>query len=347
MGPFFKFMESSRILVLLGPTATGKTELALQLALKFQGELVSADSRQVYVGLDIGTGKTPSGNEKREMRRESRRWEVGGIKVWMYDVVNPKIQYSVADYVKEANKVIGEIRERGKLPIIVGGTGLYLKALLEGLPNLAIPINKNLRRELQKLSLNELQKRLQTFSIKRWEKMNQSDRGNPRRLVRAIELESSPRRSSFDFSSTSLTAGAQDHLRGVSSRDDVLKIGLTATREVLYKRADERVVTRINQGMIEETKRMHKNGISLNRMKQLGLEYGVLADYLEGKITDKEELVRKLQGKIHNFIRRQLTWFKNEKNLPAGRQGISWVNITDQQFPKNVEKAVAKWYHPR
>jgi len=323
-----------KVLVILGPTATGKTDLALGLAKKFNGELVSCDSRQIYRGLDIGTGKMPSDSTYEVRRTGPRRsvWEIDGVKVWMYDVVNPKIQYTVADYAKEANKVIGEIRERGKLPIIVGGTGLYLKALLYGLSNLSIPVDRKLRKKLEKLSLKKLQEKLKTLSIKRWEKMNQSDRGNPRRLVRAIELESSPRRSSFDF--------AQDHLRGVSFRDDVLKIGLTATREVLYKRADERVVNRIDQGMIEEAKKVHKNGLSLNRMKQLGLEYGVLADYLEGKITDKKELVRKLQGKIHNFIRRQQTWFKNEKNT-------NWFNITDQHFLKNVEKLVAKWYHPK
>ena len=320
--------------MILGPTATGKTALALSLAKKFNGEIVSCDSRQVYVGLDIGTGKLPSGRWKMEDARLAKRgrwekgkgwWEINGVKIWMYDVVSPSVQYTLADYVRGANRVIKGIREKGKLPIIVGGTGLYLKALLYGLSNLAVPVDAVLRNKLEKLTRDQLQKKLQLVSIKRWEKMNSSDRANPRRLVRAIELALSNHEA--DSASASLD-------------QDILKIGLTAPREVLYSRADERVVKRLDQGMIEEVKRLHKNGLTLERMKQLGLEYGILADYLDKKIESMEELKNKLQWGIHGFIRRQLTWFKKEKN-------INWFNIDDKDFPDDVEKLVAKWYHPR
>ena len=151
-----------QLLVILGPTATGKTDLALLLVKKFNGELVSCDSRQVYKGLDIGTGKYPGAK----------------VKVWMYDVADPKRQYSVADYVKDANKVINQILAKKKLPIIVGGTGLYLKALLQGFPHLAIPVDRKLRVKLQKLSLEKLQNKLKNLSPQKWEKMNYSDRQN-------------------------------------------------------------------------------------------------------------------------------------------------------------------------
>ncbi len=319
----------NKLFVILGPTSTGKTDLALSLAKEFNGELIACDSRQIYVGLDIGTGKHPSSKFKiqnSKLKKVSKFWEVNGIRIWMYDVVDPGKQYTVYDYVKDANHVINDIIARNKLPIIVGGTGLYLKALLEGLPNLAVPVDRRLRRKLEKLSLDQLQKKLQEVSLKRLGQMNDSDRQNPRRLIRAIELS-----ANFPIKiATSLVS--------LAPRNDILKIGLTASRKILYQRIDERVIDRINQGIIDEAVRLHKAGLSLKRMRQLGLEYGVLADYLKGKIINIEELNKRLQGKIHGFARRQITWFKKEK-------GVSWFDIGGKDFPGNIEKAVAKWYH--
>lgn len=317
-----------KALVIIGPTATGKTDLALFLAKRFNGELVSCDSRQVYVGLDIGTGKLPSRRWKVEDGRWKKKkgfWEIEGIKIWMYDVVDSKTQYTVADYVKDAGRVIENIRKRGKLPIIVGGTGLYLKALLYGLSNLVVTTDKSLRKKLEKLSREDLQIKLQKISPEKWESLNYSDRQNPRRLVRAIELEISPRRS------------PSGHLRGGLAAYEVLKIGLTASREILYQKVDERVIDRINQGMIEEAKILHKEGLTYKRMRQLGLEYGILADYLEGKIDSLDELIKIIQGKIHGFVRRQLTWFKKEK-------GVVWADISDKHSVNKIEKLVVKWY---
>ncbi|MDP3948101.1 MAG: tRNA (adenosine(37)-N6)-dimethylallyltransferase MiaA [bacterium] len=316
----------SKLLIILGPTSTGKTDLALYLAKKFNGELISCDSRQVYVGLDIGTGKMPG--EEVEVEKGKGFWLLDGVKVWMYDMVDPKKQYTVADYVKDTSRIIEEIRKRGKLPIIVGGTGFYLKALLEGLSNLTIPVNLKLRKELEKLSLDELQKKLQEVSPQRWGEMNNSDRQNPRRLIRAIEIVILK-----DFSL--VAQNGKD-----KNQDDVLKIGLTAQREILYKRIDERVVARINQGMINEAERLHKAGLSLKRMRQLGLEYGVLADYLESKITSEQELIEILQGKIHGYARRQITWYKKEKN-------VIWFDVTDRLCVNKVEELIGKWYDIR
>lgn len=290
-------LRKDKLLVILGPTSTGKTDLGLRLAKKFNGELISCDSRQVYKGLDIGTGKLPGSS-------------------WMLDVCDPKDQYSVAEYVKDANKVINDILEREKLPIIVGGTGFYLKALLEGLPNLEVPIDLRLRRQLNNLTVEELQKKL---SNEKLAKMNGSDRQNPRRLIRAIELKGWKSIKEFKIY-------------------DSLKIGLTAPREILYQRSDSRIIDRIKQGMIEEAKRLRKKGLGLERMKQLGLEYGILADYLSGKINTKEDLVKTLQLKIHGYIKRQQTWFKKGKN-------INWFDITEKNYAKKVEKIITKWYH--
>ncbi len=317
------FRGKKSLLVILGPTATGKTDLGIYLAKKFNGEIVSCDSRQVYKDLDIGTGKAPSTGK---WKKGNRRWIVNGINIWMYDVVDPKKQYNVADYVKDAEKIISEIVKRHKLPIVVGGTGLYLKALLEGLSNLTIPVDPILREKLQKLSLEQLQNKLQKLSSLKWENMNNSDRQNPRRLIRYIELVST------DFT-------LEESLRATIRGDfNSLKIGLTAQREVLYKKADRRVVSRINQGMISEAENLYKSGLTLKRMKQLGLEYGILTDYLSEKIKNKDGLIKIMQGKIHGYIRRQLTWFKKEKDT-------LWFDIKDRNFPNNVEKLISIWYH--
>jgi len=309
-----------KFLVILGSTSTGKTDLALVLAKKFNGELVSCDSRQVYKGLDIGTGKMPG--EKVTITKGEGFWEMDGIKVWIYDIADPKIQYTVYDYVKVANEVIEDILKRGKLPIVVGGTGFYLKALLDGLPSLAVPIDQELRKKLEKFSLRHLQQKLQEISPEKWKKMNDSDRQNPRRLIRAIEI----------------ILNQNNTLKFKKKAFNCLKIGLTTSRQILYQRIDEWVIGRIKQGMIDEARSLQKGELSYKRMHDLGLEYGVLADYLEGKIKSEEELIKILQGKIHGYARRQATWFKKEKN-------IFWFDITDKEFPDKLENEVAKWYY--
>ena len=314
--------KRNKILVIVGPTATGKTDLALRLASLAQGELVSADSRQVYKDLDIGTGKISNlKSQISNVKKGKGFWEVKGVQIWMYDVVDTKIQYTVADYVEKAEKIVKEVNSRGRLPIIVGGTGLYIKALVEGLPNLMVPVDFRKRKKLEKFSLVSLQEKLKKISLQKWQSLNTSDKQNPRRLIRAIELVTSDVSVKFQ-----------------APKFDVLKIGLTASREILYKRADDRVISRVEQGMIQEAEDLHKRGLSLKRMRELGLEYGVLADYLEGKIETEDEFMKKLQYKIHDYIRRQLTYFKKEKD-------INWFDVMDKNLSRNVEKLVSKWYH--
>lgn len=329
-----------KILAILGPTATGKTDIALNLAKKLEGEIVSCDSRQVYRGLDIGTGKDPSSpppyggvalddNSRLVILRElsnSRHkgyWIVNGIKIWMYDVVDPKEQYDVAKYIGDSTACIENIIKRKKLPIIVGGSGLYLRGLLEGFSNLQKATNPRLRNKLNKLALYELQEWFKKKSPEKWESMNNSDRNNRRRLVRAVELSMSKENGYSP--------------EGLLKKYDVLKIGLTAPRIVLYKRIDARVISRIKQGMIKEAESLFKKGLSLSRMRELGLEYGILADYLEKKI-DKKELIQVMQIKIHRYAKRQQTWFKKEKN-------VYWFYITQKNWDKKVDKLVSGWYN--
>lgn len=311
-----------KVLIILGPTATGKTDLALRLASKINGELVSADSRQVYKGLDIGTGKLPS--KEVNIRKGKGFWEIDGVKVWMYDVVSLKKQYTVVDYVKDAGRVIGEIRERKKLPIIVGGTGLYLKALFEGLPGLDIPVDKKLRNQLAKFSAKELQVKLRKIDLKKWQTMNYSDQQNPRRLIRSIELTlMEPQKRIMN-----------NKLRIMDY--DILKIGLTAKRNLLYEKINKRVYEWIQEGIVDEVKNLIKSGVSKKRFKEIGLEYSMIVDYIDGQLTF-DEMINKIQTKVRQYAKRQQTWFKKEKD-------VNWFDIIDEQYQKKIEKIVAQWY---
>lgn len=313
-----------KLLVILGPTATGKTNLALILAKKFNGEIVSCDSRQVYKNLNIGSGKH-IGEE--DVEKHNGYWVISKIPVWMFDVAEINTQYTVSDYVSKARSVISQITKKGKLPIIVGGSGLYLKALLEGLPNLSVPIDQDLRESLLGMTLDKLQGKLKNLSAKKWEEMNDSDRKNPRRLLRYIELiYMSP------YKDTRLK------VKGLKLEYEILKIGLTAPRDILYKKVDLNILKRLDNGMLEEVKGLLDKSVPPSRLESLGLEYKVLTEFILEKFKGKKDLVRILQGKIHGYVRRQQTWFKKEKD-------IFWFDITDQFFLGKVEKKVSKWYY--
>ncbi len=314
-----------KALVIVGPTATGKTDIALNLAKRLNGELIACDSRQVYKGLDIGAGKAPGSvlSTKYQVFKGEGYWEIDGIKVYMYDVFDPKKRYTVYDYVKDASLVACEILDKGKLPIIVGGTGLYLKGLLEGFSNLDYGIDEGLRKELEALSLLELQELLKKKNLGKWEGLNESERKNKRRLIRRIEIISAPKKN-------------ESKIKGLLGFD-ILKIGLTSDKESLDKRIAERVESRILLGMIEEAERLHRNGLSILRMKELGLEYGVLSDLLEGRIS-REEFSKVLKTKIYQYAKRQMTWFKKEKE-------VCWFDINSSNFLENLEKVVVDWYN--
>lgn len=315
-----------KVLVILGPTATGKTGLALNLARQFDGELVACDSRQVYKDLDIGTGKLPS--SKLRVEEHDNKWEIDRINVWMYDVVKPDVLYSVYNYVKDAVWVIEDILIRDKLPIIVGGTGLYLKALFDGLPNLSIPVDEKLRRELRKLSVAKLQSRLRRLSPATWKTLNQSDRKNPRRLLRSIEIHNM---YGYRTRDTVCDLGFKNY--------DVLRIGLTAPRSVLYQKIDSRVLVWIKAGIVKEVKDLVNRGISLEKFKGFGLNYYVVARYVAGRISE-DQLITQLQIKTRQYAKRQMTWFRKYENY------AQWFDITDPNWAKKIEKLVQNWYDP-
>lgn len=221
----------NKILIICGPTATGKTALAADLARQFNGELVSADSRQVYRGMDLTTGKD----------------RPKGIKIWLYDVVDPDEEFSVSHWAQLARGAIADIHDRNKLPIIVGGTGLYIKALLQPLTTIDIPPDQVLRRKLKDASVSALQNMIVRGD------MNDSDWNNPRRLIRKIEISRSPKS------------------KEVHIAYDPLVIGLTAPLPVLDARIDERMTTRLKAGLSSEISCLQNYSRDLPAMSAIGV----------------------------------------------------------------------------
>lgn len=318
-----------KLLVICGPTATGKTSLALHLAKKLDGELVSADSRQVYKGLDIGTGKDLSKSSK--FREQSSKlpgyYEIEGVKVWGYDLVSPKKEFSVGQYVKVANKVIENIWLRKKLPILVGGTGFYIKGIVDGIPTALIPKNKAVRKSLEKRSAKELFETLAQLAPIRAGSMNISDRKNPRRLIRAIEVAQWKLKSG---------AKAKTEKGDLGSQAPTLFVGLTGPKNFLYQRIKKRIQVRLERGVESEIRELLESGVSWKSQSMDSLGYKQWRDYFEGKIA-KEKVIKKWEREECKYAKRQITWFKKDKR-------INWFDISKRNWQESVEKLVKKWY---
>jgi len=283
-----KEKEKKKIVVVLGPTAAGKSDLAVKLAKKFQGEIISADSRQVYKGMDIGTGKIT----KREME---------GISHHLLDVASPKRRFTVSQYKKLAEKEIKKIFKKGKLPIICGGSAFYIQALSEGLVIPPVSPDWELRKKLEKKTNKELFAELKKIAPKRAKTI---DRNNKRRLIRALEIAKKQ--------------GRVPPLKKEPLPYPFLFLGVKKSKEELKKLIEKRLEKRLKKGMIAEVKKLKKGGLSWKRLDEFGLEYRQISRYLQGKIS-KQEMTEKLKQDIINFAKRQMVWWKNDKR-------IHWIN---------------------
>ena len=307
------------MLVIYGPTQTGKTNLALQLARKFQGELISADSRQVYKGLDIGSGKVGISDV---VSKHHGYWMVNGVRINGFDLTDPGQQFSAADFLEFAHTTMTQIIRAKKTPIVVGGTGFYIKALIDGISTIGYPRNEDLRQKLDRLPVDRLYRKLKRLDSKRAESMNESDQANPRRLIRAIEIALSNQKAKTTHYQLPTT--------------NYLIIGLTVPNEYLYKKADKWLNDRIDHGLIKEIKTLLETGVDSQWLENLGLEYRWITKYLLGENSYEESLIR-LKGDIHSFIRRQKTWFKKFK-------GIRLFDISGKNYQAPIEKTVSLWY---
>lgn len=305
-----------KLLVIVGPTGTGKTDLAIKLAKKFEGEIVSADSRQLYIGMDIGTGKLPV--DIKLVRKEGF-WVVGEIPIYLYDLITPDKTFSVAEYQQRAYKKIKQIQNEGKLPILVGGTGLYMRAVVQGLKVPQVKPDKKIRDKLDKKSLSSLLHNLEQVDSKTYLGI---DKHNKRRVIRALEVYYKTGKPISSFA------------KKYKPDFEILSIGLTADREYLYKRVDDRIDSWFDQGFVGEVKSLLKKyKQTLPSMTSLG--YRQVAAYLDKRIS-KEEATKRIKFDHHGYIRRQLTWFKKE---PL----VIWFDISDPRYNKKIFEKVEKW----
>lgn len=272
-------MAKQKVLVILGPTASGKSDLGIKLAKKFKGEIISADSRQVYKGLNIGTGKIT----KKEMM---------GIPHHLLSVADPRKQFNGSDYKVLGEEALRKIITKGKQPIVVGGTGFYIDILSCAINFPDIPPNKEFREAHMKKRVETLFKMLQKKDPIRAKEV---DRFNKLRLIRALEIVR--------------TLGKVPKLKVANSPYEFIYIGIKP--DDLEKRIENRLTKRM-PGMIREAKNLHKKGLTYKRMEELGLEYKFLAKYLKGEMG-KEEMGEKLNIAIRQYARRQMTWFKRNK----------------------------------
>lgn len=272
------------IIVILGPTATGKSDIAVEIAKKIDGEIISADSRQVYKGMDLGSGKIT----KNEMR---------GIKHYLLDVISPKTIFSVEKYKNLANKEIEKILRKGKTPIICGGTGYYIDSIVKNIELPKVNFNKRLREKLEKLSVEKLFQKLEKLSPIRAKNI---DKQNKVRLIRALEIAD--------------TLGEVPPIIEKPSKYDFVFIGLDMPDKILKERIYKRLIKRIDLGMFKEIEKLHKNGVSWKRLESFGLEYRYVSRFLQKKIT-KEQMIHELLNEIWHFVKRQRTWFKRNKQI--------------------------------
>lgn len=279
-----------KLVIILGPTASGKSVLGVTLAKKFRGVVISADSRQVYRGLDLGTGKITI-------------QEMAGVPHYLLDVASPRGQYSVDRYVRDVHCVLKKIPTETPI-FLVGGSPFYIEALTKPNAYSLVPPNPALRRRLGKISTSRLIGQLRRLDPSRLQKI---DTANRRRLIRAIEIAKG----------APLPEGGRVGGEGELPQFRILKLGLKIPKIKLHRHIDRRVDQRMRRGMLNEVQRLHRRGLSWERLDAFGLEYRYLAKILRGTLTMAEG-VQQLKSATHHFSKRQMTWWKRD-------QDIHWV----------------------
>lgn len=292
-----------KLLVICGPTSTGKTRLAIRVCKKHNGEIISADSRQVYRGMDIGTGKLFSAE----------------VPIWGYDIADPREPFSVSAFLQFAEEKIHEISSQGKLPILVGGTGFYIKAIVDGVPTAAVPVDDVLRQRLSEKNADELLLLLIKLDPLKAQSFNESDRANPRRLIRAIEVAQSKQ-------SVSLLP---------SDSYNLCMIGLTASKDVLYQRVENSIQKRVELGVFQEIETLLAQGVAWEDQSMSSLGYRQLHGLFDNTKTQNDAVEEWIAAE-KKYVKRQLTWFKKDPR-------IIWFDIVSPTFESQVEEFIETW----
>ncbi len=314
------YAVSYNCLIVLGPTAVGKTAIGVALARAFNGEIISADSRQTYRHLDIGSGKDLADYEESE--------EGPAVPYHLIDITELPAEYNVYNYQQDFYKAFKDIRERGKLPVVVGGTGMYLDAIVRDYQLVILPENKKLHEELEATPLELLAARLMEFQP---DLHTKGDLLEKARVIKALEIIEAKKQG---LDSTSV------------QRPDIKPyiIGTSLPRPQLWENISKRLRERLDNGMLEEVQAIHDSGISWERLEKLGLEYRFCSEFLQGKIESKEKLFEGLFIAIRQFAKRQETWFRmmekkgveihwltpgtKEERIAQARKWVSSLSVT-------------------
>jgi len=294
---------AKNLIIVLGATASGKTKLSVRLAYELKGEIISVDSRQVYKGLDIGTGK----DLKEYIINEHN------IPYHLIDIISAEEEFNLFEFQTRFYEIYSRLLQRNVLPVVVGGTGLYLESIIRDYQLPPAPPDRELRKNLQMKPIEELQRDLLVLKTQLHNKTDIEDKD---RLIRAIEIERARRRQSAELFKRPIV--------------DAAVFGIHWERAVLRKRITARLKQRLEQGLIEEVKALQISGLSWARLDSLGLEYRHVAQYLQGKVS-YDEMFTKLNTSIHQFAKRQETWFRRME-----RKGITinWINGDDYNLLK-------------
>jgi|TARA_B100000315_G_scaffold232217_1_gene244273 tRNA dimethylallyltransferase len=294
---FAGLIDDTNLLVVLGPTASGKTRLSVRLATRLDGEIISADSRQVYRGLDIGSGKDLQ--------------EYGEVPYHLIDIVDPGHEFNLFEYQQAFFEAFAVVRSRQRLPLLVGGSGLYLDAVLKGYRLVKVAENPELRQQLMRLSHRQLVRRLQNSRPRLHNRTDLEDRS---RLVRAIEIAEGE-----------ATAGAT-----LPSPPPLYPIlfGLRFDRDELRQRITRRLKARLEDGMIEEVQELLRSGLPSEALEFYGLEYRYVAQFIRGALN-RNDMFQKLNSAIHQFAKRQETWFRKMERNGAS---IHWLDGRSDPF---------------
>ncbi len=332
-----------KLIVILGPTASGKSELAIKLAKKlapyqtedsgagFNGEIISADSRQVYKGMDIGTGKvTPDTNpalyvasnyfsmpRERDSTGQAKKKDIftyKGIPHYCIDVASPKRRFTVVQYRKLALKAINKIHKKGKIPILCGGTGFYIQAVVDGIVIPEVPPDWKLRKKLEKKLVEELYKILKKLDPKRAKTI---EKKNKRRLIRALEIVIKTKKPVPGLKKNPLPY-------------PVLMLGIKKEKKELKKLIKKRFLKWLKIGLIAEVKKLRKSGLSWKKIEDFGIHYRVIAQYLQKKLN-YQEMIENSIIELQNYAKRQMTWFKRDRR-------INWIKNY-----KEAEKLVKRF----
>lgn len=313
-----------KIIAIVGPTASGKTKLGIEIAKRMNGEIISVDSRQVYRGMDIGTAKVGKDRKVPEDRKEKANLlypepvegcvcVVNGISHWGIDLVEPNESFNVSDFKKYAEQKIEEILSRGHVPILVGGTGLWLSALIDNYDLTQTASDSELRAELEKRSAADLFEEYKKIDPKGAEVI---DKENKRRIVRALEVI---KLTNKPFSGQQ-TKGKPKY--------DVLQIGLLVDRAELYRRIDARVDEMIERGLVDEVRSL-KEKFGCETESMTGIGYRQICDYLDGKVT-LPQAIEEIKKATRNYAKRQMTWFRRDPRIiwiSSPEQALNLVNI--------------------